>query len=307
MKIFLYEHATCGGELPDSIAVEGLAMFLAALRGFRKQEVLAFVRERFAHLGFPVAGLESFESFAERSDAFLVIAPENDLTLLKLTRIAEKHSLNLGSSSRALRITCDKWELYKRLKGKVNVPKTSKKPLDVKYVVKPRCSCGGENIRLGGEVCEGFVAQEFVEGLPLSVSLMVGEDVTPLSVNLQLLRGFEYEGAVVPAEIDEIARTEVVEEAITAAEAIKGLNGYVGVDVVYADQPYVIEVNARVTTPAVLFDFCYGANVGELILRNVCGGVEPLTPIARFTLKKDCSGMIIARLNSCCLSAEKSP
>ncbi len=301
MKVFLYEHATCCERLPDSIAVEGLAMFLAALGMSKLCDVVSYVREEFRHLGFPCNG--RFEDFVEESDAFLIIAPENDFTLLELTSTAERiGGINLGSSSKAIAVTSDKWRLYKKLKRKVNVPRTSKKPLDCRFIVKPRTSCGGDGIRFAAEVGDGFVAQEYVPGVPLSVSVLVGDDVLAVSVNEQILDGFEYVGGVVPAKINEIAYAEVVEEAISAVEAIRGLFGYVGVDIVYAERPYVIEVNARLTTPAVAFKWAYGVSVGELIWKNAFSSLTPLETKRVCMIKKSCEGSVIARVGDRCLS-----
>ncbi|MEM1577298.1 MAG: ATP-grasp domain-containing protein [Archaeoglobaceae archaeon] len=267
MSLFLFEFATCGEKVVDSIAVEGLAMFKTLYNGFRRHcEVKAFVREEFSPLGFPTDKLERIENWLENCDSFLIVAPEDEFILLSLTKKAEKYCENLGSSSKAIAITSDKWRLYKKLKGRVLVPKTSKRPLGEKFIVKPRVSCGGEGIGFGKEVKKGFIAQEFISGKALSVSLVVKDDIEVVSVNEQILEHFRYKGAIVPARIDEKTAIEVCEEAINAVEAIKGLNGYVGVDLVYADQPYVIEINARITTPVVAFERAYGVNVADMIL-----------------------------------------
>lgn len=304
MKIFLYEHGTCGEEIPDSIAVEGLAMFKSLYNGLKRYcEVLCFVREKFSFLNSPVENFSAFENYVERCDAFLIVAPENNYTLLNLTKIAERYGkINLGSSSKAIAITSDKWKLYKKLKSKVNTPKTSKKVLDFDYLVKPRVSCGGSEIKFLGEVKKGFIAQEFIKGLNLSVSLAVGEEISILSINEQILKNFEYYGGIIPALINGTVRKEVVEEAVRAVESIKGLHGYVGVDLVYSDQPYIIEVNARLTTSAVAFEEVYGISAGEIVYRNEFLSLEPLKPKKVCVLKKDCCGKIVAQLNSNCIS-----
>jgi len=267
MKLFLFEFATCGGKVEDSVAVEGLSMFKTLYSGFRKHcEVYSFVREEFRYLGLPVGRMEEIDSWLEKCDSFLIVAPEDDLFLLNLTRKAEKYAENLGSSAKAIEITSDKWRLYKKIRGKVAVPKTSKKPLEEKFIVKPRVSCAGEGIGFSEEVRKGFIAQEFIPGIPLSVSLIVGDEIDVASVNEQILENFRYKGAVVPARIDHRTALEVCNEAIGAAEAIRGLHGYVGVDLVYSDQPYVIEINARITTPAIAFERAYGVNVVDMIL-----------------------------------------
>ncbi|MEM4524109.1 MAG: ATP-grasp domain-containing protein, partial [Archaeoglobaceae archaeon] len=190
----------------------------------------------------------------------------DDFTLLRLTRIAEKYCENLGSSSKAIEVTSDKWKLYKKLKGKIPMPKTSKKELDVKFIVKPRVSCGGEGIKFSNTVPENYIAQEYIEGKNLSASVIVGEEIRVVSINEQILENFRYKGAIVPARVEEGEALEICEVAINAVESIKGLKGYVGVDLVYSDQPYVVEVNARITTPVVAFERAYGISVADMLM-----------------------------------------
>lgn len=268
MKLFLFEFATCGDKIEDNIAVEGLAMFKAAIESFKKYyEIHSFVREEYSDtFQLPSGNLELIERYLSESDAFLIIAPEDDNLLLDLTKIGEKYAHNLGSSSKAIAITSDKWTTYKKLRNKVNVPKTSKKPLDCKFIIKPRVSCAGEGIEWGCKIVpDGHIAQEYIEGQNLSVSIIVEDVAKVVSVNEQILDGFRYVGAIVPARIDENVAEEVKEEALKAVECIDGLNGYVGVDVVYSDQAYVIEVNARLTTPVAAFERAYGIGIAEML------------------------------------------
>lgn len=266
-KLFLFEFATCGEKIDDSIAVEGLAMFKAALNGFRDYyDVVSFVREEYGdQFDLPVGNIDQIEGSLESCDAFLIIAPEDENLLLELTKLGEKYAENLGSSSRAIEIVSDKWKLYKKLKDKVRVPMTSKKPLECEFIVKPRISCAGEGIAFSDHVPDGYIAQEFIRGMNLSVSIIAGDEVRVVSVNEQILNGFSYAGAVVPARVDGKTLSEIKEEAVKAVECIDGLNGYVGVDVVYSDQPYIIEINARLTTPVSAFKQAYGISVADMI------------------------------------------
>jgi len=289
MKLFLFEFATCGEAISDEIAVEGLAMFKTLYNGFKKFfQINSFVRKDFKDIvDLPVDVFEKFESYAENSDYFLVIAPEDEDILYNLTKICEKYSYNLGSSSKAIEVVSDKWRLYKKLKGKVNTPKTSKKPLDSHFVVKPRKSCGGVGIKISSDLPKGYIAQEYVKGLNLSVSLIVCDEIVPISVNEQILDGFKYIGAVIPARIDEKTKAEVVDEAVKAVECIKGLNGYVGVDVVYSDVPYVIEINARITTPSIAFENVYSLNVADFIYHGFFDEIKIPSSYRRFTILKE--------------------
>lgn len=276
MKLFLFEFATCGERLEESIAVEGLGMFKAAYEGFRRYyKIHSFIRPEFSHLfDLPSGNISLLEDYLSESDAFLIVAPEDENLLLELTKTGEKYAENLGSSSRAISVVADKWKLYKTLRGKVQVPETSKSPIWDSYLIKPRISCAGEGIRLVSpssgnpedSVPGGYIAQEYIDGMNLSVSVIAGEDgLRAVSVNEQILENFKYAGAILPARIDEKIAEEVKEEALNAVECIKGINGYVGVDVVYSNQPYIIEINARLTTPVSAFQRVYGVSIADIL------------------------------------------
>jgi len=290
INVFLYEHATCTGEIHGDIAVEGFAMFKTLFDGFTEiADVSSFISSDLAEkLNLPVSTdwFGNFKECVEEADYFLLIAPEDEELLFKLTRYAEWSSENLGCSSRAVKIASDKWLTYQKLKNKVNMPKTSLEPLDIPFIIKPRRSCGGEGISKGTDckIDEGFIAQEFIDGVDLSVSLLVGEEIKVLSINRQILENFRYRGGEIPFKCE---NAEVVEEALNAVESIRGLNGYVGVDIVLADIPYVIEVNPRLTTTAIAFREVYGLNLADLILRNYEGREIPeFKPTKKVILKK---------------------
>jgi len=318
---FVFEFAGCtcisGYVVPPSIAVEGLAMFSTVMRDFSEfcnpksfafenaPVYKAFISDYFkrdrwydkiCRVGCKIGEInengvkylfEKFEEFCEVSDCTLVIAPEDDMLLYNLSKIADKYN-NLGSPSEAVRIASDKWKVYRKLRRKVTFPETSLHPLDCKCVVKPRISCGGAGIRMAmhtdSQSSEQFkrqfksssmeIYQEYVEGIPLSVSLVVGEDANVISLNEQILDGFEFAGVTVPAPVfrqkNEKIVKEVVLEAMEAVTSLK-LFGYCGVDVIYADRAYVVDVNARLTTPAVAFKAVYDINIGEIIFKNFEG------------------------------------
>ena len=277
VRVFLFEYAACVGCESESIAVEGLGMFNALYKGFSSfSEVVS------------AQSLE-LEEIIEKADYSLVIAPEDDFLLYNLTKKIKDG--NLGSKPAGVAIASDKWLTYQAIKRKANTPKTSLKLLEPPFVVKPRVSCGGSGISLhsklpeemSDEMPEGYIAQEYVRGRSFSVSLMVGDDVNVLSVNEQLMQGFEYAGSITPCDCN----AEVSEEAIKAVEAIKGLFGYVGIDLVLAEQPYVVDVNPRVTTSAILLDEAYGINLAELMVRNYEGRKIPeLKPRRKLILRK---------------------
>ncbi len=298
-KVFVFELASCSNvELSPGIVVEGLGMFSTLMRdfslvstpsSFSRPGVIEGLSEYFApdrwksrielvHSEECERGdknsydqaLELFEEWCERCDRVIAIAPEDEMMLYEFSRIADKHC-NLGCSSKVVKVCSDKWKIYNRLKSTVNLPETSLNPLSVeRQLVKPRTSCGGCGIGFydgNDRKARSVIYQEFVEGINLSVSLIVGDSVAVLSVNEQVLKGFEYFGAVVPARISKRVRKEVEDVATEVASRL-GLRGYCGVDIVYSDVPYVVDVNARFTTPSVAFLAAYGFNLGKMLLEN---------------------------------------
>ncbi|RUM33705.1 MAG: ATP-utilizing protein [Archaeoglobus sp.] len=296
IKPFIFEFAGNTGNTVFTnpcIAVEGLAMFSTLMRDFS-----SFCSPvSFASANAPVWNaiisdyftpnwidridrtsgdvFEKFKEYCEMSDCTLIVAPEDDMLLYKLSKIADKHN-NLGSSAESVKITSDKWVLYKRLKGKVDLPETSLRPLSVKHLIKPRTSCGGAGIKINTKNKNSnksdcnCIYQEFIDGIDLSVSLVAGDDINVISINKQLLKDFEYAGAIVPFRLSMKELNEIISAAVETVSSLR-IFGYCGIDIVYGDRAYVVDVNARLTTPAVTFKASYGINVGKIIINNFDG------------------------------------
>lgn len=276
MNVFLFEYSTCGAfaELGPSITVEGMGMFKALVSGF--EDVIAFIDSRISGFDdFPrVKNYEElFYDSLDNADFFLLIAPESDGELFRLTVEAEKTGCcNLGSTSKAVEIASDKLATYEALRG-LCTPRTEvfggSTALDFPLIAKPRdgVSCNGVSLVRNEEelesVPEGYLLQEYVKGQPASASLLVGDDVRVLSLNTQEIEGFVYKGARIPLRKD-----SETEEIIKSVERIKGLFGYVGVDFIVNDRVNIIEVNPRPTTPIIALNDVYGFNISRLVLDN---------------------------------------
>lgn len=277
MDVFLFEYATSGAfaELEPSLTVEGMGMFKTLFDGFDK--VTAFVDSRIS--GFDgIPKVHSYEELwvqcLEDADLFLVIAPETDGELYRLTEKAEKSGTqNLGSNLKAIKVAGDKLATYDALRG-LSIPKTvafdgSTPALDFPLVAKPRdgVSCEGISLIKSEEelrnVPKGYLLQEYIEGRAASASLLAGDETTILSINTQEIEDFTYRGAKIPLKIEEDC-----EEIIRAVERIKGLFGYVGVDFILNDRVNLIEINARPTTPIIALGEVYCVNISQLILDN---------------------------------------
>ncbi len=219
-----------------------------------------------------------------------------DELLGDLTEIVEENTVNLGCPSGSVRLCADKLECTRILENEgINVPATtvSGEP-DVfspgdKLVLKPRWGCASEDTTLTRYSCatmipEGFVATRYIEGEHLSASLVVGNDTgsqsqsqsqppltLPLTVNRQNISigsNIQYNGGTVG--IDSGRNQELFRAAQHSAKAL-GCRGYVGVDIVLADKPWVIDVNPRLTTSIIGISKVMEEELGELILKAHSG------------------------------------
>lgn len=274
--LFLFEYAACGRvDLPESIAVEGLGMFKSLRRSLK--DSYSFVDPRYHKLfpECPPAGdpQQEIAQALERCSQALIVAPESDHLLLRLTEQVEKAGVeNLGSSSRAIKICSDKYRTLRKLRG-LRKPRTDvfngSTSLDLPIVAKPRVGEGGEGCFLVESekelenVPRGYMLQELVEGRAGSASLFASEEGLELvSLQLQVVRNFSYLGCDMPLELEE----EDVEELFLAGERIEGLNGLFGVDFVIGSGGIaLLEVNPRVTTSLAGFEKAYSLGLGDFL------------------------------------------
>ena len=198
------------------------------------------------------------------ADHTLLIAPEFEGILLNLaTRVREEGGTLLGPSPAAIRLTSDKlrlgryWEDHgvrtpatREFKGRVAVGT---------MVVKPRDGAGSQATRLlhpGDRLDEAWpgpmIAQEYVPGLPASVSILCGPaGMLPLHPCEQRLSNdgrFSYLGGRSITDPKLANRAQAI--ALRAASSVSGLLGYVGVDVILGDdgRDWAIEINPRLTS-----------------------------------------------------------
>ena len=286
MKILLAEYAM-GIGLGGTLLLEGRAMLSTLADSFTRlgHEVTYLTAESRLKCGTAViSGENTFEDMLEKvskeSNAGLVIGP--DELLGDLTEIIEKNTVNLGCSAESVRLCADKLTCTKVLSANsITVPEIKDMGSEGNYVIKPRFGCASEGVRLKDtgrmdEEADDYIATEYIEGEHLSVSMICGQKALPLSLNRQLIdikekngeTVFDYKGNQVPY------RAEFEEEIFATAKKtveILGCNGYVGIDIVYGDKPYVIDVNPRPTTAIFGLVRTLGCEIGDLLLMNMFG------------------------------------
>lgn len=278
------------GEIPAALADAGQAMWQAAVDDFAAAGCKVWTtsgdREDINRDGramsriTPAAELDALvRQLAAKCDAAIIIAPETDGILARWVKRLETMKVPvLNCSAKTIGLCGDKLELSRHLakRGVATPPARaadagvlldaigeSLRVMGGAYVIKPRDGAGCESTfvcrvhaeaealrsRLSGEQ---WIVQPFVEGIAASVSFIAdGEQARPLLAGRQLIEGgheLHYLGGELPLP-PRLARRAVWlgEQALAT---LRGLRGFIGVDVVLADAPgddVVIEINPRLT------------------------------------------------------------
>ncbi|MCL5876241.1 MAG: ATP-grasp domain-containing protein [Candidatus Bathyarchaeota archaeon] len=253
------------------------------------------------------------QNAAKNYDAFYVIAPETDRILEDFVKTVEgtgKTSLNCESTSIAQ--VADKAALIEALqKNGAATPKTLalnvhdkssaieqkiKDALSYPLIFKPSdgTSCSGISLLKSQTEIDAalakiktqstnpqFLAQEFIQGTPASVSLICnGKKAAAISLNKQQVSLAQpkgessYLGGCVP--LDHPLKQAAFGLAEKVVDAFSGLRGYVGVDVVLGEKEvFVLDVNARLTTSYVGLRQVADFNVVEAIINAAVSGKLP--------------------------------
>lgn len=224
------------------------------------------------------------------------------------------------SSSEACLISSDKYETYEALPIDVPQPRSFRFKIDpkgywkraienlhekwqaedpltpLKLIIKPLVGVDCEDIVIIENIEDlsydleqifppgsRIIVQEYVEGTDISVSLISdGKKAIPISLNQQFVelknnKG-TYEGGKLPYESK--YEQEAFEIAVKAIEAIEGMKGFVGVDLlINADEKdiysvYLLEINSRFTTPYVGLSKVANFNIGKTIIDLIDGNVD---------------------------------
>jgi hypothetical protein len=137
-----------------------------------------------------------------------------------------------------------------------------------------------------------ILLQSYSKGIHASVSLLIARGrCLPLSLNRQLIEEgstFQYRGSEVP--FDHPSRKRALKLACSAVSLIRGLKGYVGVDLVLADDhAQLIEINPRLTTSYIGLRQVAQINLAKAIWDACREGILPdRVPLTgRVLIKKD--------------------
>ena len=238
----------------------------------------------------PVSSLDKtrkiIKDYARSVDAACIIAPESNRILEStVAELEEEHVPLVNSPSRTIATVSSKCSLLEHV-GNMGVSTPNSLAFNVRDdvfetsrviaerigfpgVLKPESEAGMAGLSLVKSKAEvkaavekitresasdRFIAQEYVEGVPASVSLIsTGEEAVAVSLNKQRITlssaysASVYEGGEVP--LDSQLKHETMVTAKRVVESYRELKGYVGVDFILKNEgPVVIEVNPRLTT-----------------------------------------------------------
>ena len=312
MKLLVFEFATANGLDDPFIAVEGLAILEAVLDDLEKFNPHYLVPNESIKLNSNAVQVVINEDITKwlgehinEYDACLPIAPEEDGILHDLTQIIENNGVRVfGSDSKAIKLTTDKFEMYKVLDGKVPIIKTEKISFNDDLeelgktvfqesclkVIKPADGVSSSGVMVLGSLedfLKGvksirqftklpyFVMQDYFPGDSVSVSLLSdGKTAIPISLNKQdvSVRSCEiiYNGGKVPYdhELSVLAK----ETAKDAVEIFDGIVGCGGGDLILGeDEVFIVEINSRLTTPYIALRMITNFNLGEAAINSVNG------------------------------------
>ncbi|MCE8424041.1 MAG: ATP-grasp domain-containing protein [Candidatus Methanoperedens sp.] len=233
--------------------------------------------------------VDALIELSNKCDAGLVIAP--DEILGDLTEIIEKNTINLGCSSRSVRLCADKLECTRTLfRDGIPVPETiGSGEYTGDFVIKPRYGCASEGIHKsgGGILKNGFIATRLIKGEHISVSMVVGKTQLPLTINRQFIEiddKFSYKGGSVPYHCE---RDDEIIETAKKTGHVLGCSGYIGVDIVLGKKPYVVDVNPRPTTSIIGISKVLETEIADLIMESKFGGLPPKVGIkGSFSFRK---------------------
>ncbi len=264
---------------------------------------------------------ENAESF---SKAIFIAAENNNNLFNITRILEDNGVETYTSSSQACLISSDKYETYESLPIDIPQPRSFRFKIDpkgywkraienlhekwqaedpltpLKLIIKPLVGVDCENIIIIENIEDltldldkifkpgsRVIVQEYVEGTDISVSLISdGKKAIPISLNQQYVElkdgNGTYMGGKIPYESK--YQQEAFEIATNAVEAIDGLKGFVGVDlIINADEKdiysvYLLEINSRFTTPYVGLKKIVGFNIGKSIIELIDGkiGIEDL-------------------------------
>ena len=329
MRVLAVEYITGGGlaghELPPSLAREGGMMAEALLRELAGIAGVGVFSARDPRLPAPDLGAcflvpmagqdvwELWERAVANADALWPVAPESGGVLERLSNLALRHGKRLiGSAPEAIAIAGSKRATAELLAKhgiaavETRAAGSALPPSDSGWVVKPDDGAGAEDTRFfrhshaleaylaRHEHMAGLVVQPYLDGDAASMSVLFRDgEASVLACNRQDVSRdaagiFRYHGFEVGGREDLRGEFEAIARRV--ADALPGLFGYAGIDLVITGRgPIVLEINPRLTTSYVGLGPALGCNVAALVF-GLAEGKEMPALRPRHSVRIDVDG-----------------
>ena len=218
---------------------------------------------------------------------------------------------------RSFRFKIDSKGYWKRAITNLHEKWQSEDPLTpLKLIIKPLVGVDCEDIIIIEDIKDlsydleeifppnsRIIVQEFIEGTDVSVSLIcLDGKAYPISLNEQFVelkndKG-TYLGGKIPFESE--FTQDAFDVAVNACESIEGLNGFVGVDLLIANDDdiypvYLLELNSRFTTPYVGLRKITDFNITKTIIEGNVKDID-LSLNGEVEFKKESNNLNIRRI-----------
>lgn len=260
------------------------------------------------------------ENAANFNRAIFIAAENNNNLYNITRILEENDVKTYTSNSEACFKTSDKYETYEALPIEIPQPRSFRFKIDPKgywkraienlhekwqaedpltplgLIIKPLVGVDCENIVIIENIEDltldldkifipgsRVLVQEYIEGTDVSVSLISdGENAIPISFNQQFIKLKDDKGTYLGGKLpfDDKYKDEAMEIATKAVEAMDGLKGFVGVDlIINSDEQdiysvYLLEINSRFTTPYVGLKQVSNINIGKTIVDLIDGEID---------------------------------
>jgi predicted ATP-grasp superfamily ATP-dependent carboligase len=205
----------------------------------------------------------------------------------------EERCILLGNPSKTLRRVRN-WRRFFRVLRKENIlfPRSEVVALEEameksdRWLIKPLKSGGGRAIYEGREIEAGgleeeVLLQEYISGKPASATVIgAGKSYFFIGATLQLIGDsqskYRYVGNIAPLEAEDETLEKIKRISCRIAQAFE-LRGSNSIDFILKDgEPYVIEVNPRITGAMEVLEKAYDINLLKLHVRACMGRLKSL-------------------------------
>ena len=255
-----------------------------------------------------------FCDLANSCDQVILIAPEtNDQLLTRCQLVEQWRCPLLGPSSCVVSLASDKHQMNRHLsQAGVPVPESillhSGEGLPSQFcypaILKPQHGAGSLGVLRMESVCEAErfgpvgqaqVLESYCPGVAASVAILCGPagsmPLRPCGQSFQATDEFVYTGGWTPLNDGHAERARRL--AMKAVGTLGEVRGYIGVDLVLAEEPstadVVIEINPRLTTSYVGLRSVAKTNLGQAAI-SISRGEIPVIEFADKTVRFSSSG-----------------